>query len=575
MKKIRFIAAFVALIFLASCEKEPKVVELSISETSVTLARSGSDARAYVKITSNLSWEAESDASWIKTVPTSGEAGKTYSVIIAADSNAEPVSRTASIKVTAGSVVKTIEVNQMPGVRRLTPSDVPNYEKIYIPLEFRGDGFLSSDGRWFFGRSAQSEHFILFWEAGYGENGDRSPSLCADPRFKVNIDNLLKWAEKCYDKYINVMDFTEKGKSQLEKYKFEIFLHYQEEWAAYGSGQDNVVGCLWLNPDAARDNSTIAHEIGHSFQYQTYCDRIYNKIVPDDLSTSFRYVRPEMGTGFWEQTAQWQSMVMCPEVIFTNWYFDFYGYPSETSDASDLGCFVRNTHRHVLHEITRYSNYFIHFYWVDRYGIDFISKIWKNSIAPQDALETSMSVNGMSVADLNQDLYSYAARCATWDFSICSTEGLKHIGEITWSGTAVEDGYIKVSRDRAPEATGFNVITLEGFKAGDVVTMDLTGLPEDKDYGIVTDPSAGGWTIGFVALDRNYSRKYSPSVTAGKSTDGKAQLTWEIPEGTSKLWAVVSATPEKYFTHYWDENNSNDRLWPYKVKFDGASPVNN
>lgn len=64
---------------------------------------------------------------------------------------------------------------------------------------------------------------------------------------------------------------------------------YQTEWLATGSGYDNKIGALWVNPSTCQPvGSTIAHEIGHSFQYQVYCDKILQG-NPDDLKCGFRY----------------------------------------------------------------------------------------------------------------------------------------------------------------------------------------------------------------------------------------------------------------------------------------------
>lgn len=68
----------------------------------------------------------------------------------------------------------------------------------------------------------------------------------------------------------------------LDKYKMEIYLLYQSEWLATGSGYDNVIGALWVNPSTCQPvGSTIAHEIGHSFQYMVFCDYLLQKGVPE------------------------------------------------------------------------------------------------------------------------------------------------------------------------------------------------------------------------------------------------------------------------------------------------------
>ena len=74
------------------------------------------------------------------------------------------------------------------------------------------------------------------------------------------------------------------GKSMLDDYKMQIYLIYQDEWLATGSGYDDKIGALWVNPSTCHPvGSTIAHEIGHSFQYQVYADKVNKQGYPADL----------------------------------------------------------------------------------------------------------------------------------------------------------------------------------------------------------------------------------------------------------------------------------------------------
>lgn len=114
---------------------------------------------------------------------------------------------------------------------------------------------------------------------------------------------------------------------------------YQTEWLATGSGYDNKIGALWVNPSTCQPvGSTIAHEIGHSFQYQVYCDKILQG-NPDDLKCGFRYgyEGSNGGNGFWEQCAQWQSYQDYPGELFAN-YHSTYGCPIVTGILNMNGC---------------------------------------------------------------------------------------------------------------------------------------------------------------------------------------------------------------------------------------------
>ena len=187
----------------------------------------------------------------------------------------------------------------------LSPSDIPDYDKYYKPQEFRSMDMFSSSSKWSWTRYKQSEHFFVFWESGFGDN----PNGGSVPKnLRVDIDDLLAKAEQFYTTNIVKTKFSEvgEGKSYLDIYKMEIYLLYQTDWLATGSGYDNVIGALWVNPSTCQPvGSVIAHEIGHSFQYQVYCDQIYTKKTdPNAFKTGFRYEYEGSngGNGFWEQT---------------------------------------------------------------------------------------------------------------------------------------------------------------------------------------------------------------------------------------------------------------------------------
>ena len=450
----------------------------------------------------------------------------------------------------------------------LSPSDVPDYDKIYMCSEFRKstrDGYVTTTfydplkqaSLYYFGRSRQSEHFIMFWDKDFGTT---TPDETASP-YHLDTKAFLDWCEEIYAYYVNTLKFahlTEADKSYLDQYKFEIFLWHQTEWAAYGSGpEDNITGCLWVNPEAANSRSTVAHEIGHSFQYQVGCDLLLNKKTSDISTVAFRYDQGN-GSGFWEQTAQWQAYQMCPEETFTNYNFT---------------TFCDNAHRHFAHEDMRYGSYFFHYYWVDKYGMDAVAKVWNAARKPKDSMESYMSAFSLTLDEFNAQLYEYAAKAATWDFQQIRTEGARHAGAVAWKGADAGEGWWKVDPSKAPESTGFNHIRLS-VAPGQQLTMDFAGLPNESGYNSSGNASQAGWTVGFVSLGEDLAtRSYSASATATAATGNNATTTWTVPAGAKYVWAVVACTPTSYITHSWDDNNANDRHWPYKVKFTADGEV--
>ena len=55
-----------------------------------------------------------------------------------------------------------------------------NHSGFYQPQENAAMDYDDSESRWSFARSAESEHFLLFWEAEFGENplNNSTPPMC-------------------------------------------------------------------------------------------------------------------------------------------------------------------------------------------------------------------------------------------------------------------------------------------------------------------------------------------------------------------------------------------------------------
>ncbi|MBW3470461.1 DUF4859 domain-containing protein [Arthrospiribacter ruber] len=434
----------------------------------------------------------------------------------------------------------------------------PNDLEIYIPKEFSDMDMSDDASTWSFKRSRQSDHFIVFWDKRYGENDPNSAEV--PDFFRVDIDNLLEKAESYYALNVYDLEFAKKGigESNLDKYKMMIFLYYEEEWMAYGAGYDDVIGALWISPATSKPvGHVIAHEIGHSFQYQVYCDL--------KGGSGFRYgFGGNGGNAFWEQTAQWQALQSYPEQIFTTHDFQVY---------------IENYHRHLCHEWYRYASYFIHYYWAEKHGKEFIGKLWRMASEPEDPIQAYMRLNGISVEQFNDEIYEAASKNVTWDIEGLREYGTSRIGHQKFNFQTLEDGSHQVAYNFAPGTTGYNVIPLSLPETGSTVTASFTGLVNAPGYNTVEDASRAGWRYGYVALLENGQRVYGAMNQGVTGT-----VNFEVPQNCSKLWFVVTGAPNSYLPHPWDENESNDDQWPYKVKFtntningmvdlpDGATP---
>ena len=457
----------------------------------------------------------------------------------------------------------------------LDPKDIPDYDKYYKPKDFDTIDMLRSDSKWSFVRSKQSQHFFVFWEAGFGND----PNASSLPEaLRVDIDDLLAKAESFYQININTLKFAETGsnKSNLDKYKLQIYLFYQIDWMATGSGYDDVIGALWVNPSTCKPvGSTIAHEIGHCFQYQVYADLLASGQCQNDFTRGFRYgFGGNGGNTFWEQTAQWQS---------------FQSYPNEVFDSDNFSVYVENCHRHICHEWQRYASYFIHYYWADKHGIDFIGKLWREALSPEDPMQAYMRMNNLTVDQFNAEMYDAATRFVTWDIDAIRSAGTNYIGKQTYKFYTREDGTYQVAYSHCPSSTGYNAIPLNVPAAGIVIATAFTGLlpgsalaPDDPGICtnngnsiVVTKYNNGsvtraGWRYGYVALLKDGHRIYS-----NMNREMNATVEFTVPENCDRLWFVVVGAPNTYEPHAWDENEANDDQWPYTVKFTNTDLLGN
>lgn len=589
--------AFMALVAFACTEPtedDPLAnYDPSYKGAKITITRDKYEATAdschfNVKITSTYTWVIsipEEAQTWLTASQSWGDSLKTRKVFFYLKENLTPEVRETTITIQSGKAKKRIKVTQGVTPLILTAADVPDYEKYYKPAEFNFD-MLRSDSKWSWCRSKQSEHFVVFWEKDYGEYGlygDRrgvantSPSTCKVANMRVDIDDLLAKAELFYAMNIGTLKFcdTGKGTSVLDKYKMEIYLLYQSEWLATGSGYDNVIGALWVNPSTCQPvGSTIAHEIGHSFQYMVFCDYLLQEGVPEQNRPSadatqgpgWRYgfgPGGSGGCGWWEQCAQWQSM---QRFSSTQDYLSqlFAGYSNE---------FVTSTYLHILHERPRYANYFIQWYWADKQGIDFIGKLWRSAKYPEDPCETYMRLTGMDNAAFNDDMWLYAAHCLTYDMESIRTLGKNHIGNVAITNITSADGWWRIGDKKAPESTGSNAILLTGA-AGKTVTADFQGLYAMQGSTYKCGPASNaGWRYGFVSYNSDGSTTYSDIFSA---PEGAA--TFDVPTNSKKLWFVVSGAPRTYERHAWPteeskaDKDTDDNRWPWQAKFTGTTP---
>ena len=432
-----------------------------------------------------------------------------------------------------------IEINAASNTLKTTTRSVG--KRIYVPTWMMGDVYNSSNN-WSIERSKQSKNWILFWEPGFGNN----PGAI--------VDDCLALAEKCFDFYADSLKFITKGSSKTDTYKMIIRLRYSSEWEATGSGVDNTIGLLTLTSWAlnSRGGQTIAHEVGHCFQYQTHCD--------NNNMNGWMYgfgANSSGGNGWWEQCAQWQAYKIFPAMQFGNEWISGY---------------LANTHKNLLNETYRYNDFFIQDYWCDLRGMDIIGRLWNQSYKPEDPVETYKRLNVISQSQFNDEMWTCGAKFATWDIPSLKAYGassinlrpqpkLNNIGNYVW----------RVDSTVCLENYGHNIIKLNAPTVAKTVTVYFEGLAGingfRKNY-----INYAGWRYGFVALLKDGTRVYGDIKSANmQENSGKSSLNFDCPANCDKLWLVVSGAPGIHWRHAWDDDYSSDEQWPYQVSFNNTN----
>ena len=446
--------------------------------------------------------------------------------------------------------------------------DIERY--LVKPSTYSSNDFTDENSTYCFQRSAESEHFVVFWAKGLKKQsngnltGGASSSVC-------NVNTLLNNAEKIWNVYVNNLGFLVPGKSTTDKVKIEMFVVNQSEWRADGSGVDGTVwtagtgttktpksqkvGLFHCNAWAASSNVTVAHEIGHTFQY----------LVSTDLGMThgLNYVLGDNSKGneWWEDCANWQAHKVYPAEQFTsNW-----------GNNQDMH------HLNIIHEDARYNNCYYQDWWCQLHGLNTIGRVWREANKPEDPIQAYMRIFNLNDSTFADEQFEGYAHIAAMDIDSWKSYGQGLIGSEQQRLTDVPDAIVQshldgekdwwiVQPNYCPQNYGYNANPLKVPNAGTEMKAIFKGLANATGYRSI-HPERAGWRYGLVAYSSDGTRTYSPM---GREADGEVSLT--IPEKCTHLWFVVMGAPTKWWTHSWNENADDDEQWPYAVKFTNSAP---
>lgn len=462
-----------------------------------------------------------------------------------------PTLATGYRNITTSSIVPTDAASMMftnPGRYLLKPNT-------YAGTDYTNDAATSGYN---FAHSVETDHYAVFWDVRYGEDPTKI-QYPGDGNI-ANANTVASICERCWTKYLE-LGFIEPGNSTTDQYKIQLYMPYQKEWRADASGTDGVnggkTGIGHFNPWAAnaRGGHTVAHEVGHTFQYLVHADLGWDRGFDYGYGTN-----ASGGNGWWESCADWQAYKVFPERQFTDGeYFEAY---------------MRKTHLNFMHEDMRYDNCFFQDWWCQKHGTDFVGRLWRESVRPEDPLEAYMRICDLTLEQFTAEQFEGCMHMATFDIDAVKTRAAAKVANNPFpthlnlvNGTTntwvVDSAY-------CPQNFGYNVINMTGATAGSEVKVNFKGLAGTAGYRSINKTSAG-WRYAFVALTTSGERIYGDVQSASyQEPEGVATLT--VPANCKKIYFVVMGAPARYWRHPWDDDASNDEQWPYQVEFENIKP---
>lgn len=394
----------------------------------------------------------------------------------------------------------------------------PKGKKIYIPKELQSNDFSNPNSKWCYKRSACTDDVIIFWERPFGDDLSKAPDLDGHP-MTVDLDNLLKRIQECYDVYKKEMRFILPG-SNADKYRMMVMLSYSLEGTAYGGDYDQVIGALWIAPNRVQDKrlNCIAHELGHSFQSMVACDG---------------KSRGMEGGGIYEMCSQWMLFQMNPE------------WP--TDENYHWRDFCRQANLRFLAVENIYHSCYVLEQWSQLHGLSVMADLWRAALPGEDPASTYMRMFRLSNEDFARECCDCYSRLLTFDFKGKHEQNKRYAGEFL--------------NDQPLQTFGANSIRLDGerltLKPGK--TQNVTLL-----FNALGDISTDGYAYRLVAVNDRAEATYSPI-----STNPRAKLKFRVPADATALYLVVTGYPKGKYKPYlfnpYDRNSKPDApaIYPY------------
>ncbi|RPD50722.1 hypothetical protein DRJ53_07315 [Paracnuella aquatica] len=408
-------------------------------------------------------------------------------------------------------------------------------EKAYrIP---ENNDYNNNESEYSFARKIEGPNIAIFWHKELGNE----PWTNANEQKHFDPRQAIKELERFYNFYVNDLKLVQKGNSLTDKYKMLLYVLPGEGGTAFGGGADNKVGMLWTPPGRMNKMpyGTLAHELGHSFQY----------IMLADNGTGPRGPIAEMSAQYllWQVYPEWMT--------FENYH---------------LKDFFKKTHFAFLHPTNMYHSPYVLEYWSNKHGIDFFGKLSRSTQDGEDPVMTYKRITGLNQEAFNDEMFDACRRFITWDIKRIEAVAKPYANQHKTAMDTVAGGWLRVGQNNCPQNYGYNGIQLAVPKPGKKVSVQFKGIAATAPFSNVKTDKAG-WRYGFVAYKKDGSREYSK---VHKDANGTA--TFNVPKNTTHLWLVVMGAP----TEHWPvasgrQNGANNQQpeeqWPYEIKLSGTT----
>lgn len=425
-----------------------------------------------------------------------------------------------------------------PQLLAITAKAAP--KELFIPPKvYRipdNNDYTNCESDYCFKRMVESENIAILWHKEFGDDPTKNPN----ERKRFNPNEAIVELERFYDYYVNELKLVQKGKSLTDKYKMVLYVLSGEGGTAFGGGTDNKVGMLWTPPGrmSKKPYGTLAHELGHSFQY----------LMRADYGTGPRGTIGEMSAQYllWQVYPEWMT--------FENYHLVDY---------------LKQTHYAFLHPANMYHSPYVLEYWSNKHGIEFFGQLSRSTQPGEDPVMTYKRITGLDQERFNDEMFDACRRFITWDMKRIEQVAKPYANRHKTTLNPVGEGWLRIAKSNCPQNYGYNGIKLQVPEAGTRVVLRFKGVAGADSFNVVKRDKAG-WRYGFVAYKSDGSRVYSDVY---KDPDGTAKF--KVPKNTDYLWLVVMGAP----TEHWpvssgrrtEGGNTVEEQWPYEINLSGTA----